>query len=96
MKQLYEITQTAKTLIQMLEDLQEDNTDEIESNEVEQIEQPVSFEAIQKFLAEKSREGHTTAIRHLIQSFGHNKLSELDPSVYPELWKAVEGLSDVK
>lgn len=97
MKQLHEITQLAKTLVQMLEDIQGVNTNENEATDgVVLNEQPVSFEAIQKFLAEKSREGFTKEIRQLIQSFGHNKLSELDPSVYPELWKAVEGLSDVK
>ncbi|UUX34892.1 hypothetical protein [Fundicoccus culcitae] len=54
---------------------------------------PVSFEAIQVFLAEKSRQGFTTEIRSLIRQFGSNKLSELEPKVYPELWKAVEALA---
>lgn len=61
---------------------------------VEEEIHPVSFEAIQLFLAEKSREGFTNQIRQLIQQFGRNKLSELDPKVYPELWKAVEELAD--
>lgn len=88
---------------QVLEDAQNlnDNLTELlnfmnNDHPVEEIEaevHSVSFEAIQLFLAEKSRQGFTTEIRSLIQQFGNNKLSELEPQVYPDLWKAVEELT---
>ena len=54
--------------------------------------QPVSFEAIQKHLAEKARQGFSEQIRDLIQSYGVNKLSEIKPEDYPKLWKQVDDL----
>lgn len=99
MKELLEIKET---LIQVSNDFEEiinrlgQGQEEIVPSDESKGEKftPVSFEAIQRFLAEKSREGFTQEIRELIRQFGRQKLSELDPSVYPDLWKAVEGLSD--
>lgn len=54
--------------------------------------QPVSFEAIQKHLAQKAQEGFSDDIRQLIQNMGANKLSELEPSNYTILWQEVEAL----
>ncbi|GAB7231281.1 hypothetical protein [Facklamia hominis] len=91
---LYQQVQAdAQTLVESINELLHSmNNDPVE--EVEEEIHPVSFEAIQLFLAEKSREGFTDQIRQLIQKFGSNKLSELDPKVYPDLWKAVEELAD--
>lgn len=54
--------------------------------------QPVSFEAIQKHLAEKARQGFSENIRELIQSYGVKKLSEIKPEDYTTLWKQVDDL----
>lgn len=55
--------------------------------------QPISFEAIQKHLAQKAQEGFSDEIRSLIKKMGSNKLSDLDPSTYYILWHEAEALS---
>ena len=45
-------------------------------------------------LAEKSRAGHTAAIRELLRKHGAEKLSLVDPQHYEALLKDVEGLAD--
>lgn len=48
------------------------------------------IEEVRKILADKSRAGYTDKVRELIQSYGVNKLSEVDPSDYEELVSKVE------
>jgi len=52
----------------------------------------VSFEQVRAVLADKSRDGHTAAIRGLLAQFGAPKLSEIDPAHYPALLAEVEAL----
>lgn len=54
--------------------------------------QPVSFDAIQKHLANKARAGYSDQIRELIQSCGADKLSDVNPRDLPDLWKKVDEL----
>lgn len=54
--------------------------------------QPVSFDAIQKHLADKARAGFSDQIRVLIRSYGVDKLSDVNPNDFPELWKQVDAL----
>ena len=58
-----------------------------------QPEPPMAFEEVRAVLANKSREGFTAQIRELLQKYGGNKLSELDPSCYRALVADAEGLS---
>lgn len=51
-----------------------------------------TLEDVRKVLAEKSRAGHTAAVKEAIQSFGVSKLSEIDVSKYEALLDEVEGL----
>jgi len=53
---------------------------------------PVSFEQVRAVLSDKSRDGHTAAIRGLLAQFGAPKLSEIDPAHYPALLAEVEAL----
>ena len=94
MKMYLQVQEDAQNLADSLNELLSSMNNDDPVEEVEKEVYPVSFEAIQKFLAEKSRDGFTSEIRSLIQQFGSNKLSELDPKVYPDLWKAVEKLAD--
>lgn len=89
-----QVLEDAQCLNESLNELLNSMNNDIPVEENEMEEQPVSFEAIQVFLAEKSRQGFTNEIRSLINQFGSNKLSELEPKVYPELWKAVEELKN--
>ena len=43
---------------------------------------PLSLEEVRVYLAEKSRGGHTAAIRGILLKHGSNKLSEVDPADY--------------
>ncbi len=45
-------------------------------------------------LAEKSRKGHTAEIRSLLQKYGADRLSLLDPANYKALLAEVEVLKD--
>lgn len=53
----------------------------------------VTLEQVRGILADKSREGHTEAIRELLIKHGGSKLSEISPDRYPELLKDAEGLT---
>ena len=50
------------------------------------------LEEVRKVLADKSRLGHTTKIRELLEKHGATKLSEIDPSKYKDLVADVEKL----
>ena len=51
-------------------------------------------EAVRAVLAEKSRAGYTAQIRSLLQKYGAEKLSGIDPANYKALLADVEGLTD--
>ena len=53
-----------------------------------------TLEQVRAVLAEKSRAGHTAAIRELLRKYGAEKLSLVDPKHYETLLKDVEGLAD--
>ena len=56
-------------------------------------EKPVlTLEQIRAVLADKSRAGHTAAIRDLLQKYGASKLSQVDPKNYEALLRDAEVL----
>ena len=59
------------------------------------VTEPVlTLEEVRAVLAEKSRKGHTTEIRSLLQKYGADRLSLLDPANYKALLAKVEVLKD--
>ena len=54
----------------------------------------LKLEDVRAVLAEKSRAGRTAEIRSLLQKFGADRLSQLDPSSYKALLTEVEVLKD--
>ena len=54
----------------------------------------LTLEEVRAVLAEKSRKGHTAEIRSLLQKYGADKLSQLDPANYKALLVDVEVLND--
>ena len=60
------------------------------------VEPVLKLEAVRAVLADKSRIGFTTQIRSLLQKYGADKLSGIDPANYRALLKDVEGLTDAK
>jgi hypothetical protein len=53
-----------------------------------------TLEAVRAVLADKSRAGFTAQIRSLLQKYGADKLSGIDPANYKALLEDVEGLND--
>lgn len=56
----------------------------------------LTLEEVRTVLADKSRAGHTAAIRTLLQKYGTSKLSAVDPKHYEALLKDAEELTDGK
>ena len=50
----------------------------------------LNLEQVRAVLAEKSRAGHTAAVRDLLQKYGAAKLSQIDPKHYEALLKDAE------
>ena len=55
-------------------------------------EKPISFTELRALCANKSRAGHTEEIKAMIQNTGANRLSEVEPNQYGELYQRVEAL----
>jgi hypothetical protein len=52
----------------------------------------LTLEQVRKVLADKSRSGHTDAIRGFLEKHGASKLSDIDPQEYVALVEEVETL----
>ena len=57
-------------------------------------ERPLTLEAVRAVLANKSRAGYTAQIRSLLQKYGADKLSGINPANYKALLADVEGLDN--
>ena len=62
--------------------------------EAKPTEPVLTLEAVRAVLADKSRAGFTAQIRSLLQKYGADKLSGVDPANYKALLADVEGLND--
>ena len=54
----------------------------------------LTLEQVRAVLADKSRAGHTAAVRDLLQKYGAAKLSQVDPKHYEALKKDAEVISN--
>ena len=64
------------------------------SEETPVTEPALTLEEVRAVLAEKSRKGHTVEIRSLLQKYGADKLSKIDPANYKALLADAEVLKD--
>lgn len=64
------------------------------AEETPMTEPVLTLEEVRAVLAEKSRKGHTAEIRSLLQKYGADRLSQLDPSYYKSLLAEAEVLKD--
>lgn len=53
-----------------------------------------TLEMVRAVLAQKSQNGLTADVRTIIQKYGGNKLSEVDPKNYGDILKDAEGLGN--
>lgn len=58
------------------------------------IKQTIPLEKVRSVLAEKSRDGFTAEVREIIQSFGAERLSEINPTQYEAVLKKAEVLGN--
>ena len=66
---------------------------EAQATEAPKKEKPkseIKLEDVRAVLAEKSRAGHTAEVRTLLQKYGAEKLSAVDPANYEALMKDAE------
>ena len=54
----------------------------------------LTLEQVRAVLADKSRAGHTAAVRELLQKYGATKLSQVDSKHYEALMKDAEVISN--
>ena len=64
------------------------------TKEAPAAEPALKLEDVRAVLAEKSRKGHTAEIRSLLQKYGADKLSKIDPANYKALLADAEVLKD--
>ncbi|WP_273234236.1 hypothetical protein [Ileibacterium valens] len=58
----------------------------------EEPKKEISFTDLRALCAGKSRDGFTAKVKELIVSMGANRLSEVEPNRYEELYEKVEDL----
>ena len=81
--------EAAKALVALCMD--KDDTEQIALPNEPQP-KPPKLEEIRAVLADKSRGGHTDAIKEIINRHGAGKLSDVDPSQYASILAEVEAL----
>ena len=83
----------AKDIIQSIRKLLSSNQDGEQRNDEQpkrdSIEDKVT---VRKMLAKKSAEGYTDQVKELLHKFGAEKLSDVDPKDYEDLYYSAEGL----
>ena len=86
---LNELTEAAQHFMDLVNDLRSMFTTKEEPVEEEKT---ISFTELRALCANKSRAGHTEEIKAMIQDTGANRLSEVEPNRYCELYQRVEAL----
>ena len=61
---------------------------------VEAAKPELTLEQVRAVLADKSRAGHTAEVRTLLQKYGADRLSQIDPANYEALLRGAEGLAN--
>ena len=71
-----------------------DSPQEPETSKPEKKTAAVPLEKVRGVLAEKSRDGFTAEVRAIIQSYGAERLSEIDPADFESVLKKAEALGN--
>ena len=73
------------------ETVEEEAAPKAESASTEEQQKPeVTFQQVRAVLAQKSREGYTSAVKNIIEYFGAEKLSDIKPENYAEVLEQAE------
>ncbi|RRK09704.1 hypothetical protein D1831_11155 [Lactiplantibacillus garii] len=83
----------AKDAIQSIRKLLSSNQDAAPCDNEQPKRDPVEDKVtVRKMLAKKSCEGYTAQVKALLHKFGAEKLSDVDPKDYKDLYYSAEGL----
>lgn len=87
-----QIDQTKET-VQSIRQLLSSNENESSNDDRQPKRNPVEDKVtVRKMLAKKSAEGYTKQVKELLQKFGAEKFSDVDPKDYEDLYYSAEGL----
>lgn len=90
---LCDLKECGKTLTAIAESLTQILTDETAVPvEPTPAEPEIAFLDVRKVFVEKAKAGHTDALKALLESYGADKLSSVEPSLYPALLYDVEAI----
>lgn len=95
-KGLSEVVRDLRALADSLElvEIVDEGKEEGNMKEIELTKEDVTGkEEVRAQLAKKSQAGFIDEIRSIINGYGCNKLSEVDPKYYADILKATEGLN---
>jgi len=95
-----DLIRTANEIREIFSEPAQSDTHTEEKKDKKKAEAPASpkkeipFTDVRALLAEKSRAGHTAAVKDLLQKYGAGKLSEIDPANYEALMADAEVLGN--
>jgi hypothetical protein len=89
-----ELRSAAAAIEEVASWLAEQFSSDVPSPEPTPAEPVLTLETVRAILANKSRAGFTAQIRSLLQKYGADKLSGIDPDNYKVLLTDVEGLTN--
>ncbi len=93
MKKAMIVAETLHNLAMQIEELVcglENVQPEVEVGEAEDVvESTISLEEVRAVLADKNRDGHREKVKAIIEKYGANKLTELDPKHYSKVLEEV-------
>ena len=87
--QLDQTQETIRSIRQLLSSNENEASSDDEQPQRDSIEDKVT---VRKMLAKKSAEGYTDQVKELLHKFGAEKLSDVDPKDYEDLYYSAEGL----
>ncbi|EEW53917.1 hypothetical protein HMPREF0494_0903 [Limosilactobacillus antri DSM 16041] len=88
-KQIDQTKETVQSIRQLLSSNENEVSSDDEQLKCDSIEDKVT---VRKMLARKSAEGYTDQVKELLHKFGAEKLSDVDPKDYEDLYYSAEGL----
>lgn len=93
LKELENLIDQTQETVQSVRKLLSNNEDETPSADEQPKRNPIEDKAIFcKMLAKKSAEGYTAQVKDLLHKFGAEKLSDVNPNDYKDLYYSAEGL----
>lgn len=93
LKELETQIDQVKETVQSIRELLSSNEHEASSDDGQPKRNPVEDKVtVRKMLAKKSAEGYTDQVKTLLHKFGAEKLSDVDPKDYEDLYYSAEGL----